>query len=92
MKPRHFMLVVLCAIALYPLSIGPVMAREQQMAGGPQPVPAVYEPLMQLAMRSPASLDLLLRYLEWWGLPMSRHSRKIVPPAGLHMKSRPAEP
>ena len=77
MKPRHWAYLIVGAVLLYPLSIGPVMARKRQMEGAPTRIPAFYKPLEQLAKVSPACREMLLSYLEFWGLPMNRPVRHI---------------
>jgi hypothetical protein len=76
MKPRYLVALIAGMAVLYPLSIGPVMARERQMAGAPSPVPGFYKPLMQLSKASPAFRDLLMWYLQCWGLPVNNHPRE----------------
>jgi hypothetical protein len=78
MKHRYKIAAVFGLLLLaYPLSIGPVMARKRQMEGGASSIPAFYRPLIQGAEASPAFREMLLSYLELWGLPVNRPIRHI---------------
>jgi hypothetical protein len=81
MKPRHWIYLSVGAVLLYPLSIGPVMARKTQMEGTPASIPAFYKPIEQLSKASPAFRDTLLSYLRIWGIPINRSGmhRRYVP-------------
>jgi len=63
MKPSHLVAVILGVALLYPLSIGPVMQRGLR--------PAFYDPLFRSAKAAPPFRDILLWYLDCWGVAVN---------------------
>jgi hypothetical protein len=77
-QPYYLVALIGGLVLLYPLSSGPVMARQRQMAGTALPPPTFYKPLIEISKVSPAFRDLLRWYLECWGMPVNKHPRKNV--------------